>query len=379
MSKQQNIKTKLDQLMKELNNNLPEINFEDTENENDEMEIKESDLNMFRDDDDEEFIKLNSLLNNDKFDFENEILNQYEDNNDIVTSKDLDELKDLKLNFSLTTFHSSNESNSSTAEKITKNMFNGKNSKLSMEKFNTLNIDDALNTFNRKNTDEIITSSTKWYASLIKNPTSLNSASISNNDENILKKLAEMSMQISNDSELKGLNLKTGTITSAEHSMISLRNINSIFLDTLTNNSNSSSNPFDLIEKELKQKTVDKSNDLFNQDLENFLKSHNIKDGNMIETRRIDLRASQHQDHSKKDPKEKLKSLFDNIATQTNQNKNDNKNMKFINQASSSSDESNNTSDSDEENESNEKLLWIERYRRQKLNLHNKNNKIASN
>ena len=384
MSKQHNIKSRLDQLMNELNNNLPEINFEDNDNENEEsnVEIRESDLNMFRDvnndddDDDDELVKLNSLLNNDKFDFKNEIFDNYDDNNDIITNKNLDELKDLKLTFSSTTFNysNSNETNLSSAEQITKNIFNGKNSKLSMEKFNSLNIDEALNTFgHQKNSND------KWYTSLTKNQSTLNPTSISNNDENVLKKLAEMSMQISNNSELNNLNLKTGAITSQNSSMISLRNINSTILDVFTNNTNdriSSTNPFDIIEKELTQNTINKSNDIFNQDLDKFLKSHNIKDGNMIETRRIDLRASQHQDYTKQDPKNKIKSLFDNIVTQTSHNSSNSKNnninnpkLKFLNETAS---ESSSTSSSDEENESNDsKLLWIERYRRQKINLHN--------
>jgi hypothetical protein len=381
MSNQHNIKLKLDQLMNELNNNLPEINFEDVDNENDEskVEINESDLNMFRDvnEDDEEYSKLNSLLNNNKFDFENDILDNYDDNNDIITSKNLDELKDLKLTFSANIFNclNSNESNLSSAEQITKNIFNGKNSKLSMEKFNSLNIEEAFNTLNQKNSNESMTS-TKWYASLVKNPST--SSSISNNDENVLKKLAEMSMQISSNSELNNLNSKSGAKTSFNSSMVSLQNVNSTILNALENNQNSNSNnPFDLIEKQLTQNSINRSNDMFNQDLDKFLKSHNIKDGNMIETRRIDLRASQHQDYTKKDPDNKIKSLFDNIITQTNQN-NSNTSLKFLNEATLSSNESSNES-SDEESDSNENLLWIERYRRHKMNLHNKNNNAASN
>ncbi len=115
-----------------------------------------------------------------------------------------------------------------------------------------------------------------------------------------------------------------------------------------------------------------KANDeKFNKDLESFLKAHKIKDGNMTETRRIDLRASQHQTFtSKPSTISKIESIFENALkpersqkkAESNGHKHKTK-LKFLNESSSTS-SSESSSDEQEDNGN-----WIERYRKQKLNL----------
>ncbi len=115
-----------------------------------------------------------------------------------------------------------------------------------------------------------------------------------------------------------------------------------------------------------------KSNDdKFNKDLESFLKAHNIKDGNLTETRRIDLRASQHQTFpTRPSTMSKIESIFENaLKPDRSQKKTESKGnklktkLKFLNESSSSS-SSECSSDEQEDNG-----YWIERYRKQKLNL----------
>ena len=183
------------------------------------------------------------------------------------------------------------------------------------------------------------------------------------NDENILQKLAEMSMNISEDNNLRNLNYKTGAISNNNAIQNNRISSNASIEKELLNkeehlllNSNLKKS-FGLIENEILNNNIknnSKIEDEITKDLNAYLKSHNIKDGNLIETRRIDLRPSQNSNI------EKSKTLSKNDLFNKNC-KNGVAKLKFLNDCSSTS--SSDTSDTDEENN---KALWIERYRKQK-------------
>ena len=195
-------------------------------------------------------------------------------------------------------------------------------------------------------------------------------ASRSHDDENILKKLAEMSMQISNDSNLSNLDFKTGAVSKhspnkSNHHEIKFNN----------EPSRIKKSAFELMEAELFPSMSRNENldDLITKDLNAYLKAHNIKDGNLVETRRIDLRQSQNMApvNKKVYSKTLADTLFENILNNDECNDWDkvlkdskNNKLKFLNENSSDSESSDNT---DSEDNGVDRALWIERYRKQKL------------
>lgn len=251
--------------------------------------------------------------------------------------------------------------------------------------------DELLNSVNTTKS-----SGANYYAELNSRPMDRNAVAsrFSMQDENVLKKLAEMSLQISNDTKLSNVDLKTGAVSSSNQSnRLSSTGINNNLQIGQGHSSKSAnaddgfnSSPFSLILNELEKKDSRRSNthretDLndeeyaFKNDLNKFLKSYNIKDGNLVETRRIDLRQSQHMTPRKQHvySKPTAESLFQNILNSTEKDdeqiikdfrKGDMK-MKYINEQSSSDESS-----SDDDNEA-DSTLWIERYRKQKLLLAN--------
>lgn len=161
-------------------------------------------------------------------------------------------------------------------------------------------------------------------------------------DQNIIKKLAEFSTKYSKDNSLNNLNLQTGAAATFE------------------NNSNSNLEINDL-------KSLNNLDEMITNDLKNFLKSHKIKDGNLTETRRIDLRDSQNMKPSanvRVYSKPKAEHLFAEILSETSvypDFKNGQK-LKFINDGITSSE-----SEDEPDDESDQNTLWFERYRQHRL------------
>ena len=191
-----------------------------------------------------------------------------------------------------------------------------------------------------------------------------------------------MSMQITNDKNLTNLDFKTGAVSqNANRNNLTnheaggdkpkpLSAADQAYLSNLKSS-------FNLIENELinnNNKASGKSaldiDDAITKDLNSYLKLHNIKDGNLVETRRLDLRASQNA------PITQVKSVTKNDLLNANyKNLKDSHKLKngitFLNDLSSESSSSSDSSDNDEEND---KALWIERYRRQKQMQNNSKN-----
>lgn len=161
-------------------------------------------------------------------------------------------------------------------------------------------------------------------------------------EQNIIKKLAELSTKYSEDNSLSNLNLKTGAAPLDEFStQINKNEISSI--------------------------DCSKIDDIITSDLKIFLKSHKIRDGNLVETRRIDLRASQNMAPNTRIrvySKPKAEQLFAEILNDDSvypNFKNGDK-FKFINDSVTSSSESDDESDPTDCN-----TLWFERYRQQRI------------
>lgn len=118
----------------------------------------------------------------------------------------------------------------------------------------------------------------------------------------------------------------------------------------------------------------DEIDDLITNDLKSYLKLHNIRDGNLVETKRIDLRASQNMEPNtskRVHSKPKAEQLFAEILKENSVYPNFPKGEKFefINNSVTSS------SESDDENDQTDcNTLWFERYRQHRLlNLAKKN------
>ena len=119
--------------------------------------------------------------------------------------------------------------------------------------------------------------------------------------------------------------------------------------------------PLNLIEAQLSQN----SEQARRTELNKFLKDHNIKDGNLVQTRRLDLRSAQIVANK---PESVVNSSKSNnpveafLAMQLNINsRSTERRFKCLNEASESS------SDSDESDEDECQLTGIARYRQQKL------------
>jgi hypothetical protein len=206
------------------------------------------------------------------------------------------------------------------------------------------------------------------------------------NEENLMKKLAEMSMQYNKNGNNENLS------SASSSSMSSSNNANELTKKTGKDQSIFLGSAFKMIERELATSmTADKpdvsrhngnnrdqpsTEDEMRAELKNFLREHNIKDGNLMDTRRLDLRASQNMASNTKQrvySKHTAESLFEHIIL--NDDKDDkwvemmrksNSKVKFLNETAESSSEEK----SDEED--NDSSLWIERYRKQKLAISKK-------
>ncbi len=133
----------------------------------------------------------------------------------------------------------------------------------------------------------------------------------------------------------------------------------SILEEQLAHNTATNS-PLNLIEAQLSQN----SEQARRTELNKFLKDHNIKDGNLVQTRRLDLRSAQIVSK----PANAVNSIKSNnpveafLAMQLNINsRSTERRFKCLNEASESS------SDSDESDEDECQLTGIARYRQQKL------------
>ena len=277
-----------------------------------------------------------------------------------------------------------------SAAKITKNIFDSTKAKLSMEIFNKINIDEVLESVGTKNNSP----SNNYHNDGEQHKADKNmSSSRMINDENVLKKLAEMSMQFSNtnNSELKASNsifssASSSSFTSSSNNEQAVNNSsieNQIYTqESMPKNLYGSS--LKIIERELgRNKSNNKSNEgqrimseeEMTRDLQNFLREHNIKDGNLVDTRRLDLRSSQNMVHDAKHKiysKQNLEGLFERILLNDDRKsisklmEGKNYKNKFLNDKPGSS-----SSDSDGIDEENDRTLWIERYRKQKMALAN--------
>jgi len=192
-------------------------------------------------------------------------------------------------------------------------------------------------------------------------PNQLPTASRFVNDENVLMKLAQMSKMISKDEEL---DLKTGAIISSNTGGNLTGRISKV--------------TFDLVENELiksdKKNRIELSEEIIKNDLNNFLKSHNIRDGNLVATRRIDLRPNQNLNRNTNESNKKSAHLLMQNILNTNDDEKyfrniANKPIKFLNE---DSDDESSSDSSDDSDETNSKTLWIERYRQQKMKNLNK-------
>lgn len=191
------------------------------------------------------------------------------------------------------------------------------------------------------------------------------SSRLSHDDESIMKKLAEMSIELSKDTSLSNLDFRTGAVSTDS----SLNNRNNIY--DRSNYKTSISTSRDQNNQDLtfvNMNSFKSMDEAITNDLKNFLKSHNIKDGNLSDTRKLDLRSSQSvisNTRTRVYSKPKAETLFQEILSDTSvyPNGKDDKKLKFINE---NENDSTSSSDSDTEEENNS-ALWIERYRKQKL------------
>ena len=207
------------------------------------------------------------------------------------------------------------------------------------------------------------------------------------NDENVLKKLTEMSIQFagrqSSGSDFS-YSIASNSIdeqqqpeNQQQHQPIS------------SSSSTLLSSTLKMIEQELGRPdeqpmpalTSDKE---ITSDLRRFLRFHNIKeDGNLVETRRLDLRANQqtsantNQRQKRIFSKHNAESLFEQITLGDEPSeslptsrlfladKNKNNSIRFSNPNAEAISQS--TSSSSESEDDGDSSLWIERYRKQKL------------
>lgn len=198
-----------------------------------------------------------------------------------------------------------------------------------------------------------------------------------NNDEAIMKKLADMSMNMSKDCDLSSVDLRTGAIASTSGpSFLPFKSVAS----SKTNG-----------EERTENVTTRANNMAYNvpdeyaikSELDEYLKTHYKVDGNSTQTRRIDLRASQNMNTANRVySKPRIEQLFDKLArdlfdkgnaslslAKSADNPNESKKktngrIKFLNENSSTSSDS--SSDSDDLDSTTGNDLWIERYRRHK-------------
>jgi hypothetical protein len=155
------------------------------------------------------------------------------------------------------------------------------------------------------------------------------------NDEYIMKKLTEMSNQFTNENmqQTKSNNWEKKQFIKAQY------------------------------DDEFPCEDINKDEEAFKTELRSFLKAHNIKDGNLVETRRIDLRASQNLIKPMSSQRAAESSIESLIASISTENKKDT--FKYLNEP----DESSESSSDDDVDDKYDRELWIERYRKQKEQL----------
>lgn len=198
--------------------------------------------------------------------------------------------------------------------------------------------------------------------SLEDDPDHNNSSSLSprylSEDEKVLKKLAEMSLQISKNDSAKH-DLRTDAFVNSPRKPNQSQKNHSAIEPKAAPSSHTLQDEEDIDQR-------------ITRDLNKFLTQHNISNGNLVETRRIDLRASQTAtgpapfNHIYSKPT--IESLLENIVL----NKDDdhlfrNKpgpKMRYLNQTQS---ESSSSDDDDDDDERDGRGLWIERFRQQKM------------
>ncbi|CAF0912859.1 unnamed protein product [Brachionus calyciflorus] len=324
------MKSKLDLIWNELQTNLPSIDLGDTE-ENSDFEDYEFNNNNNNEDDDLLIRDFNNQINDDDY-LSDEFLNGF----DKATVSDVYLNETENLNQKLENFNKIKTSNlklisastesAKTAAKITQNIFDNTNSKLNMDIFNSINIDEMLNSVD-KNSDH------KKNFNKINLPSHTTTSHIVD-DQNLIKKLAEFSTKFSKDENLNNLNLQTGAASSVENEL----------------------------------KSLDKLDDLITNDLKSFLKSHKIKDGNLTETRRIDLRDTQNMVSNTRVrvySKPKAEHLFAEILKEDNvyPDYKNGQTIKFMNDDGVSSSSESESDDEDEDRNT----LWFERYRQHRL------------
>ncbi|RMZ92876.1 hypothetical protein BpHYR1_035299 [Brachionus plicatilis] len=328
--KPKGLKSKLDLIWNELQTQLPSINL-NNENEDDLDYNDHVSLEQFQNFENDEIIKNkddkfmdDQFLEFDKASASDVYLNEVEDANTQIQSFNKMKTSNLKL-------ISNSKESSEKATKIAQGIFENTNPKLNMDIFNSINIDDLLNSVDKNSVKK----------SIQKNSSSQTTLPIVD-EQNIIKKLAELSTKYSEDNSLSNLNLKTGAAPLDEFStQINKNEISSI--------------------------DCSKIDDIITSDLKKFLKSHKIRDGNLVETRRIDLRASQNMAPNTRIrvySKPKAEQLFAEILNDDSvypNFKNGDK-FKFINDSVTSSSESDDESDPTDCN-----TLWFERYRQQRI------------
>ncbi len=198
------------------------------------------------------------------------------------------------------------------------------------------------------------------------------------NDENVLMKLAQMSHSISKDENLlNSIDFKTGALLPT--TTTTTKNTKSTGTDSMQNDLAKQNNSSNIINN------LNLSESLIREDLNTFLKSHNIRDGNLVATRRIDLRPGQQQQQQQQQKlvdlnKKPVDLLMESILSTNDDEKYfrniANQPLRFLNDSelneSSSSSSSSSSSEEDEQEEEKDKSktkssLWIERYRAQKM------------
>jgi hypothetical protein len=224
-------------------------------------------------------------------------------------------------------------------------------------------------------------SSTTNEATVANRTQRLTSRRVTDNDEKIMKKLADMSMNMmSSNSEQDSSEFKSNVSASMFSSKTSIEDIFKRN-DELIKSKQKLPNIF-ADEKE------DSSSEAMSE-LDKYLKDNAKIDGNLIETRKLDLRASQNTSagnvKSRVHSKPSLDNLLGNLirsmshqdykpvstheqsATSNSVNKNK---IKFLNDLTdSSSNSSSDSSDSECENKKTKSALWIENYRKYKNNF----------
>lgn len=354
------MKKRLDNIWNEVQTNLPEINFDNSNNDSD-YEIIDHDVEhgfdrAALDDWSDSEAHFERLVNkNHDYEDVNTSMMDIRSIQDIYVDDDDDNESPPFNNNEMSQFKNltakMNENKlerASSAQKITKDIFESTNSKLNMDIFNKINFDEMI--ANVEHNDRYKTqSSANCYLRGV--GTSSNNQHLK--DEAVLKKLTEMSSGLMNRErdQFSIDNFKTGGVlttsrsnayTNKNHDLSYERSSSSSASGSIINNSSIS-----LIEHQLG----------LNNEESKFLKSHSIKDGNMVATRKLDLRQAQTA-RPKPTQQRQLNPVEAFLSMKVN--KKPTSKIRFLNDRDTESSES---ESSDDEGT---KLMGIELYRQQK-------------